>query len=174
MDDAEITHKPGIHPITLSNWKTHFLDHGAEGFTRKHAGGDPQTTDCPAGTDVGLERNGVGLGKELIKKKLTRTEQVSLTPTWKDSDGLNRCLRAIGLAKSSWYGLRQSAGDGLSETDQLLHQRLCVDHIEVSDSERGAMDNPWIESLEERISNEVLRNQNSNAEMTAHLARVVL
>mgnify|MGYP006303519627 CR=1 FL=1 len=49
---------------------------------------------------------------------------MALTRTWKDSHGLNRCLRVVGLAKSSWYGLRHSAGDGLSEDDQWLKAQL--------------------------------------------------
>ncbi|MBD3275717.1 MAG: transposase [Candidatus Marinimicrobia bacterium] len=36
-----------------------------------------------------------------------------------------------------------------------LHQLLCIDHIEVSYSERGAKDNPWIESLWSRLKAEV-------------------
>ena len=36
-----------------------------------------------------------------------------------------------------------------------LHQLLCGDHVEVSYSERGAKDNPWIESLWSRLKAEV-------------------
>jgi transposase-like protein len=31
--DAEIARAYGVHPITLSKWKRHFLDHGFEIFS---------------------------------------------------------------------------------------------------------------------------------------------
>jgi putative transposase len=44
--------------------------------------------------------------------------------TWKDSHGLNRCLRVVGLAKSSWYDHQRSQRHGLSAADQWLKAQL--------------------------------------------------
>jgi putative transposase len=49
---------------------------------------------------------------------------VALTRTWKDSHGLNRCLRVVGLAKSSWYDHQRSQRHGLSAVDQWLKAQL--------------------------------------------------
>ncbi|MBD3275715.1 MAG: transposase [Candidatus Marinimicrobia bacterium] len=43
-DAAEIARKHGVHPVTLSHWKTHLLDHGAkvEVFARTQQHGTHQ------------------------------------------------------------------------------------------------------------------------------------
>lgn len=54
---------------------------------------------------------------------MTRSEQLALTETWKGTHGLNRCLRVVGLAKSSWYAAQQSEA-ALSAPDQWLKDQL--------------------------------------------------
>ena len=41
-DAAEIARKHGVHPVTLSNWKTHFLKHGSDVFARPQQDGAHQ------------------------------------------------------------------------------------------------------------------------------------
>lgn len=55
---------------------------------------------------------------------MTRSEQIALTETWQGTHGLNRCLRVVGLAKSSWYASQQSQGEALSAADQWLKHQL--------------------------------------------------
>ena len=35
--DAEVARQHGIHPVTLSNWKKHFLEHGHEAFAGRES-----------------------------------------------------------------------------------------------------------------------------------------
>lgn len=64
----------------------------------------------------------------------------------------------------SWYGRwEKPLASTVIHTDQdtvfksyrWLHQVLCQDQVEISYSERGAKDNPWIESLWSRLKDEV-------------------
>lgn len=55
---------------------------------------------------------------------MTRSEQIALTRTWKGSHGLNRCLRVVGLAKSSWYAHQRSQSKDRPEADQWLTEQL--------------------------------------------------
>ena len=55
---------------------------------------------------------------------MTRAEQIALTTAWKGTHGLNRCLRVVGLAKSSWYGHLTSDEKAPSEADQCLKDQL--------------------------------------------------
>lgn len=55
---------------------------------------------------------------------MTRSEQLALTATWKGTHGLNRCLRVVGLAKSSWYAHQQAAEEAPSAADHWLKAQL--------------------------------------------------
>jgi len=98
--DAEIARAYDVHPVTLSNWKKKLKDNGAKAF-----GGDNEL-------------------KEKEKKiAMTTTEKVRLTGQCKEDYGLNRCLQAIGLPKSTYY-YRKRRPDGPSEDDQRLMQHI--------------------------------------------------
>lgn len=47
-----------------------------------------------------------------------------MTEVWKGTHGLNRCLRVVGLAKSSWYGHLATDGKAPSEANQWLKDQL--------------------------------------------------
>lgn len=67
-DDAEIARKHGVHPVTLSNWKTHFVDHGSEMFARKQKQGEHQKKIARLEQMLGRKEVELALAKNFVKK----------------------------------------------------------------------------------------------------------
>ena len=67
-DDAEIARKHGVHPVTLSNWKTHLLDHGADVFARKKATGAQTKKIARLEQMLGRKEVELALAKNFLKK----------------------------------------------------------------------------------------------------------
>lgn len=67
-DDAEIARKHGVHPVTVSNWKTHLLEHGSEVFARKKQQGDHQQKIARLEQMLGRKEVELALAKNFLKK----------------------------------------------------------------------------------------------------------
>lgn len=67
-DDAAIARKHGVHPVTLSNWKTHFLDHGSEVFARKKKQGEDKKKIARLEQMLGRKEVELALAKNFLKK----------------------------------------------------------------------------------------------------------
>ena len=67
-DAAEIARKHGVHPVTLSHWKTHFLDHGAAVFARTQQDGTHQQDIARLEQMLGRKEVELALAKNFLKK----------------------------------------------------------------------------------------------------------
>lgn len=67
-DDVEIARKHGVHPVTLSNWKTHLLDHGSDVFARKQQDGKHQQEIARLEQMLGRKEVELALAKNFLKK----------------------------------------------------------------------------------------------------------
>lgn len=67
-DDAEIARKHGVHPVTLSTWKTHMLEHGSEVFARQQHAGQYQKKIARLEQMLGRKEVELALAKNFLKK----------------------------------------------------------------------------------------------------------
>lgn len=67
-DDAEVARKYGVHPVTLSNWKTHLIDHGSDVFTRQKQQGEHQQKIARLEQMLGRKEVELALAKNFLKK----------------------------------------------------------------------------------------------------------
>jgi transposase-like protein len=119
--DAEIARAYEVHPVTLSNWKKKLKEDGAKAF-----GGNNELKEKRKNRQAGAhgrpERGRDRLTQEFFGRELTTTEKVRPTGQCKEDYGLNRCLQAIGLPKSTYYYRRKHRGP--SEDDQRLMRHI--------------------------------------------------
>lgn len=67
-DNAAIARKHGVHPVTLSNWKTHFLEHGSEVFARKKTDGNQKKKIARLEQMLARKEVELALAKNFLKK----------------------------------------------------------------------------------------------------------
>lgn len=67
-DDTEIARRHQVHPVTLSKWKSHLLEHGAEVFARKARDGAQKRKIAQLEQILGRKEVELALAKNFLKK----------------------------------------------------------------------------------------------------------
>ncbi len=112
--DAEVARAYDIHPVTFSNWKKKLKENGSKAF-----GGGNELKE-KKDKIAKLERM---VGRKEVEIAMTTTEKVRLVDQHREEHGLNRCLKAIGLPKSTYY-YRKNRPEEPSQEEQKL-----MDHV---------------------------------------------
>lgn len=66
--EAEVARRHGVHPVTLSNWKAHFLEHGGEVFDRKKKDGQHKKKIAQLEQMLGRKEVELALANNFLKK----------------------------------------------------------------------------------------------------------
>jgi len=76
---------------------------GGRGVWRPGRSPGLRAEDLETGTAVRTEGGGVGVAKKFLGRELSLDEKVQMVEKNRDRYGLNRCLEAPSVAKSSWH-----------------------------------------------------------------------
>lgn len=100
--DTSIAQAYGVHPVTLSRWKTQFVRNAGAAF------GEPEDSagkEAHARTIEELERARAELAllASLVDAEVSIDAKVEAVRAHKDTLGLNRALELFGLPKSTYY-----------------------------------------------------------------------
>ncbi|MBI4446449.1 MAG: transposase [Acidobacteria bacterium] len=76
-------------------------------------------SDLEAGADAGAEGGGVGVAKKFFGRELSLDEKVEMVEQNRDRYGLNRCLEALSIAKSSWHYRHNGYGRPRAKAEEI-------------------------------------------------------
>ncbi len=100
--EESVAREADIHPVTLSRWKQDFLEGGEEIFEDEEDDGD-----CRCHRDSGSPSKSTDLYEtlvqHLVEDHLDIDDKIEITRQFCDQFGLNKMLRVLDLAKSTWY-----------------------------------------------------------------------
>jgi len=116
--EAQVARAYGVHPVTLANWKRHFLEHGAEVFGGKRRRRPTRKR--------WRNWNGYWDGRKsrlrIFAKELTLEKKLELVRKHRGKYGPNLRLRALEVPESSW---RRSQGRSkVSQEDEELKAKV--------------------------------------------------
>lgn len=100
--DTSIAEAHGVHPVTLSRWKNHFLDKAHRVFLSSKPGEQVDRLDELKNRVEELEEKLEAL-REIADEQFDTEQKVEFVERHREEIGLNQACEVIDLPKSTYY-----------------------------------------------------------------------
>lgn len=101
--DTSIASAFGIHPVTLSRWKTLFMRNAAKVFSFAETEHTYQETIVELRNRLAERESEAELLREILTEAIDTDAKVALVEKYREAYGLNRICEILGVPKSTYY-----------------------------------------------------------------------